>query len=101
MSTCSHSQEAEKRCSEEGEKRCPFFREGISPHCEARWGSTSPDSTELDVYCLGPMCVICPVFMRFSKTGRPLTQWEYSVEKAKGERLGFSCRRPVTISFDP
>jgi hypothetical protein len=101
MSTCTDSKELGTRCSEEDREHCPRLREGISYHCDARWGSIRPGVTELRKYCLGSMHVLCAVFMRFSRTGRPLTRWEYAVETLKHERLNFRVPSQVTMSFEP
>jgi hypothetical protein len=47
------------------------------------------------------MHVVCPVFRRFNKTGRPLTRWEYVVEKLKEEQQTLRAQNPTTMSFDP
>jgi hypothetical protein len=100
MSTCTDSKESEA-CFGDSKEHCPCLREGISYHCEARWGSVGPGATELRKYCLGSMHALCAVFMRFSRTGRPLTRWEYAVETLKHERLEFRTPSAATMSFEP
>jgi hypothetical protein len=99
MSTRPYVAESEGQQTNKIETYCPCLKEGASHHCVARWGNLRPSATEFSLFCLGSTYLLCPVFGRFSKTGRPLTQWEYLVEKLKDGR-GIGPRRPAIMSFE-
>ena len=100
MPTITQSRESEDRCTDEKQSQCPCLGEGTFHQCEARWGKIRPTATELTVYCLDATHVVCPVFKRFGRTGRPLTRWEYTVEKLKQEQPGLPARDPGAMSFE-
>jgi hypothetical protein len=101
MSTCTHVRESETANADEKGAQCPCFKDGTSHQCRARWGQSRPSASELSVFCLRSAYVICPVFTRFNKTGRPLTRWECVVEKLKDECQGYRARSPAMMSFEP